>query len=113
MCSNYYTAPFCPDGFLIGESEPAELKILTKHVSYLADEDEFICFLRHIGRNPWAQKLVDAVNSGLITDHPSYHIDGWAAIYGEFGDLVKKLLTLDPEGRITAEQALAHPWFAE
>ena len=27
-------------------------------------------------------------------------------------DLIKKLLTVDPQQRLTAEQSLAHPWIA-
>ncbi|XP_073062020.1 cyclin-dependent kinase G-1-like [Primulina eburnea] len=34
-------------------------------------------------------------------------------LYGKGIDLLKKLLTCDPNGRITADQALDHKWFSE
>ncbi|RNA34345.1 peripheral plasma membrane CASK isoform X2 [Brachionus plicatilis] len=37
----------------------------------------------------------------------------WESISDSAKDLVKKMLTLDPGSRITAEQALNHPWISE
>jgi serine/threonine protein kinase len=35
----------------------------------------------------------------------------WSHVTDEGKDLVKKLMTLDPKSRITAKDALDHPWF--
>jgi len=39
-------------------------------------------------------------------DHP-----GWAGVSGEAKDLVRLLLVSDPAERLTAREALTHPWF--
>ena len=45
----------------------------------------------------------------------TYDIDNgvWRSISDEAKDLVRKMLTYDPAERISAEQALAHPWIAD
>lgn len=37
----------------------------------------------------------------------------WKNVSKEAKDLIKKLLTYDPAERISAEQALKHPWIAD
>ena len=37
----------------------------------------------------------------------------WKSVSKEAKDLIKKLLTYDPAERISAEQALKHPWIAD
>lgn len=37
----------------------------------------------------------------------------WKSVSKEAKDLIKKLLTYDPAERISAEQALRHPWIAD
>lgn len=36
--------------------------------------------------------------------------DPWPTISAKAKDLIRKLLTVDPDQRITAEEALNHPW---
>lgn len=37
----------------------------------------------------------------------------WSNISDNAKDLIKKLLTYDPDQRISAEEALKHPWIVE
>lgn len=47
------------------------------------------------------------LQQGQIVFHEKY----WNSVSPEAIDFVKRCLTLDPEERITAEEALVHPWF--
>ena len=52
------------------------------------------------------KQIVAAVQSGKYTvDEPE-----WEEISAEAIDLVARLLTIDPETRISAAEALQHPW---
>lgn len=46
----------------------------------------------------------------ILTADYEFHADSWSMISDEAKDLIKCCLTTDPEKRITAEQALRHPW---
>lgn len=53
------------------------------------------------------KKIIDAVKKGKYTlDEPE-----WDDVSEEAVDLVKKCLTYDPDKRISASDALDHPWF--
>ncbi|KNC51281.1 CAMK protein kinase [Thecamonas trahens ATCC 50062] len=52
--------------------------------------------------------MLDAIRSGKLA-FPSPH---WDAISPEARDLVAGLLRVDPAARLTASQALAHPWLS-
>lgn len=39
-----------------------------------------------------------------------FHADYWGSVSDEAKDLIRGLLTVNPEKRLTVEQALAHPW---
>jgi calcium-dependent protein kinase len=53
------------------------------------------------------KQIIDAVLKGKFTlDEPE-----WDEVSEEAKDLVRKLLTLDPEKRIPASEAHQHPWF--
>eukprot|EP00752_Nemacystus_decipiens_P004111 g3761.t1 len=51
-------------------------------------------------------KLYQKIKKGKVSFHPQY----WSTVSDEAKDLIKKMLTLDKEKRITAEQALEHKW---
>jgi len=46
----------------------------------------------------------------LIRDTEVSYDDPWKVISDEGKDFIKKLLVKDPEDRMTAKQALMHPW---
>ena len=51
-------------------------------------------------------KLYKKIKAGQF----EFHKDYWDAISNEAKDLITKLLTVDPEARYSADQALTHPW---
>ncbi|KAL1918409.1 uncharacterized protein VTP21DRAFT_3069 [Calcarisporiella thermophila] len=53
--------------------------------------------------------LFDAIMEGSF----EYEEDYWSEISNEAKDLINRLLTRDPRQRITAREALAHPWIVQ
>jgi serine/threonine protein kinase len=86
--------------------------ILRRHLSYFADKDGFNGFLQHIGEeNPFFERVI-----ALANDFPPGNrrrpFEAWGGEDPIFKDLVVKMTRLDPALRITARDALSHPWFA-
>jgi serine/threonine protein kinase len=86
--------------------------ILRRHLSYFADRDGFNGFLQHIGEeNPFYERVI-----ALANDFPpgSYRepFESREDVDPVFRDLVVKMTRLDPALRITAQEALNHPWFS-
>jgi serine/threonine protein kinase len=48
----------------------------------------------------------------LIRDSEVSYDDPWKVISDEGKDFIKKLLVKNPEKRMTAKQALLHPWIS-
>jgi calcium/calmodulin-dependent protein kinase (CaM kinase) II/calcium/calmodulin-dependent protein kinase I len=46
----------------------------------------------------------------IVSGQFEFHQDYWGSVSEEAKDLIRGLLTVDPEKRLTVEQALAHPW---
>lgn len=51
-------------------------------------------------------RLFAKIKKGVYSFHPEY----WSEISAEAKDLIAKMLTVDPQKRITAAQALEHPY---
>ncbi|KAI0834728.1 kinase-like protein [Hypoxylon sp. FL0890] len=86
--------------------------ILRRHLSYFADRDGFNGFLQHIGEeNPFYERVI-----ALANDFPPGNgrqpFEAWKDVDLVFKDLVVKMTRLDPALRITARDALGHPWFS-
>lgn len=89
-------------------NEEAWRHILGRHISYFADEDGFQGLLKHIGEdNPFYERLVILA----VEVKPREPFALWEYVDAEFRDLIVKMTSLDPARRITARQALQHPWF--
>ncbi|KAI0475572.1 kinase-like domain-containing protein [Xylariaceae sp. FL0804] len=84
--------------------------ILWRHIAFFGDMDGFNGYMEFIGEgNPFDQRMNDIASSVL----PKYWkpFDSWDDVDPIFGDLVMKMTRLDPRLRITAKEALDHPWF--
>ncbi|WFD42414.1 calcium/calmodulin-dependent protein kinase [Malassezia psittaci] len=63
------------------------------------------------GYAPFSSADSDLFRKQLEKGHIEFHEKYWKTVSPEAIDFVKKCLVLDPEQRITAEEALEHPWF--
>lgn len=87
--------------------------ILRRHVSFFGEEDGFQGLLQWIGEeNPFFERLVD-LSGTFDAAEPRKPFAMWHFVDGGFRDLVGKMTVLDPTKRITAAEALEHPWFVE
>lgn len=88
---------------------------LQRQVSYFGDQEGFDGLMRLVGeeevncevlRPLWEFRMEDDIPYRPFSDWPDVSDS-------EFKDVVCKLMNLDPFKRITASQALEHPWFKD
>ncbi|XXH01874.1 hypothetical protein Hte_008236 [Hypoxylon texense] len=86
--------------------------ILRRHLSYFADRDGFNGFLQHIGEeNPFYERVI-ALADDFPPGNRQQPFETWKDVDPIFKDLIVKMTRLDPALRITARDALSHPWFS-
>ncbi|KAI1816901.1 kinase-like domain-containing protein [Poronia punctata] len=87
--------------------------ILRRHLSYFADRDGFNGFMHHIGEeNPFFERMM-AIANDFPPENPRQPFESWSDVEPVFKDLIIKMTRLDPTCRITAREALKHPWFSQ
>lgn len=64
-----------------------------------------------VGCYPCESGASGALKKAVLTQQIDFESKKWAGISSEAKDLCKKLLTRDADKRITASEALKHPWF--
>ncbi|KAK4232712.1 kinase-like domain-containing protein [Achaetomium macrosporum] len=108
------------DGFFSDEAnraspeEQAEL-ILRRHLSFFASEmEDFEGFIVYHGGddNPFVKRLKELLCT-FSEEEPRLPFGRWQQVDPQFRDLICKMTCMDPSRRITAREALQHPWFAE
>ncbi|MCD9640418.1 Calcium-dependent protein kinase 28 [Datura stramonium] len=72
-----------------------------------------ITFILLCGRRPFWDKTEDGIFKEVLRNKPDFHRKPWPTISNSAKDFVKKLLVKDPRARLTAAQALSHPWVHE
>jgi serine/threonine protein kinase len=101
--------------FLVDEVESGKpeawFPILRKHLTLFGDTDGIVALAKLVGEDdPFFQRigdLCDDINNG----EPYSTIKGWLHMDPDLRDLISKMTNLDPKKRITAVEALEHPWF--
>ncbi|TKW50694.1 Cyclin-dependent kinase 1 [Colletotrichum tanaceti] len=94
-------------------SKDAWRYVLRRHISYFADEDGIKGLLLHIGEdNPFFERLIDLA-SDFDASKPRSPFALWQYVDEELRDLIAKMTNFDPARRITAHEALNHPWFSK
>ncbi|XP_062143518.1 calcium-dependent protein kinase 28-like [Alnus glutinosa] len=72
-----------------------------------------ITYILLCGRRPFWDKTEDGIFKEVLKNKPDFRRKPWQTISNSGKDFVKKLLVKDPRARLTAAQALSHPWVRE
>ncbi|KAL6498034.1 Calcium-dependent protein kinase 18 [Orobanche gracilis] len=72
-----------------------------------------ITYILLCGRRPFWDKTEDGIFKEVLRNKPDFRRKPWPGISSAAKDFVKKLLMKDPRARLTAAQALSHPWVRE
>lgn len=72
-----------------------------------------ITYILLCGRRPFWDKTEDGIFKEVLKSKPDFRRRPWPSISNSAKDFVKKLLVKDPRARLTAAQALSHPWVRE
>ncbi|XP_010550467.1 PREDICTED: calcium-dependent protein kinase 28-like [Tarenaya hassleriana] len=72
-----------------------------------------ITYILLCGRRPFWDRTEDGIFKEVLRKKPDFNRKPWPTISESAKDFVKKLLVKDPRTRLTAAQALSHPWVRE
>ncbi|KAL8549890.1 hypothetical protein ACS0TY_008652 [Phlomoides rotata] len=72
-----------------------------------------ITYILLCGRRPFWDKTEDGIFKEVLRNKPDFRRKPWPTISNAAKDFVRKLLVKDPHARLTAAQALSHPWVRE
>ncbi|KAK8710445.1 hypothetical protein V6N13_145768 [Hibiscus sabdariffa] len=72
-----------------------------------------ITYILLCGKRPFWDKTEDGIFKEVLKKKPDFRHKPWPTISNSAKDFVKKLLVKDPRARLTAAQALSHPWVRE
>ncbi|VAI54479.1 unnamed protein product [Triticum turgidum subsp. durum] len=72
-----------------------------------------ITYILLCGRRPFWDKTEDGIFKEVLRNKPDFRKRPWPSISSSAKDFVKKLLVKNPRARLTAAQALSHPWVRE
>ncbi|CAL8171276.1 unnamed protein product [Prunus armeniaca] len=72
-----------------------------------------ITYILLCGRRPFWDKTEDGIFKEVLRNKPDFRRKPWPTISSSAKDFVKKILVKDPRARLTAAQALSHPWVRE
>ncbi|KAL8045247.1 hypothetical protein ABFX02_08G100600 [Erythranthe guttata] len=72
-----------------------------------------ITYILLCGRRPFWDKTEDGIFKEVLKNKPDFRRKPWPGISNAAKDFVNKLLVKDPRARLTAAQALSHPWVRE
>ncbi|KAI0495867.1 hypothetical protein KFK09_022174 [Dendrobium nobile] len=84
------------------------------HRSYGTEADVWsigvIAFILLCGSRPFWARTESGIFRAVLKADPSFNEPPWPSLSLEAKDFVKRLLSKDPRRRMTAAQALSHPW---
>jgi len=69
-----------------------------------------ITYILLCGYPPFYDEDQASLFETIIRGHFEFHAEYWGGVSESAKDLIRKLLTVDPKKRLTAKEALQHPW---
>ncbi|XP_072524035.1 serine/threonine-protein kinase H2 [Salminus brasiliensis] len=69
-----------------------------------------ISYILLSGSMPFDQRSRPRLFRAILRGSYSFHGEPWNSVSNQAKDFIERLLSLNPEQRMTAEQALKHPW---
>ncbi|KAJ8763352.1 hypothetical protein K2173_002235 [Erythroxylum novogranatense] len=87
------------------------------HRSYTTEADAWsvgvIAYILLCGSRPFWARTESGIFRAVLKADPSFDEAPWPLLTPEAKDFVKRLLNKDPRKRMTAAQALSHPWLRD
>ncbi|XP_022963277.1 CDPK-related kinase 5-like [Cucurbita moschata] len=72
-----------------------------------------IAYILLCGSRPFWARTESGIFKSVLKVDPNFDDPPWPSLSPESKDVVKRLLNKDPEKRMSAAQALSHPWFKD